>query len=448
LAVVKTRRALPRGPRKDAIPEIVISAKAVLPMGLSACEIGIAGGRITAVGKRLRSAAPRLSIRHGVLMPGAVDMHVHFREPGATHKEDFLSGTTAAAFGGVTFVADMPNNDPPVTDAAAYAKKQEVIRGRAVVDYGLVAGLDDRLEALRLGDRPIAYKAYLGRSTGALLLASSRALARAVKRSERAGRPLIVHAESEACLGKTDVTPGSLREHSSTRAERCEVEAIQDVLAARPTGVHMAHLTSHGALVATRGSTLTREVTPHHLLLDFNAKRRPSSLLKVNPPLRSPADRAALWSALRAGRVDVLASDHAPHTFAEKAAAFGVAPAGVPGVETMVPLMMSLVKRGGLSIKRLAQVSASNPGRILGVRKGMIAPGFDADLALYDLGDERRIEASRLHSKCGWTPFEGRKGVFPSRVWLRGEEVVNDDGLVPGPAGGLEWSGSKDPSRD
>ncbi|MBI4394057.1 MAG: dihydroorotase [Euryarchaeota archaeon] len=437
---MKTRPAAARIRRQRAAPEFVISARAVLPAGLSPCEIGISDGRIVAVGKRLRSTAPRLSIRRGILMPGAVDMHVHFRDPGSTHKEDFVSGTTAAAFGGVTFVADMPNNETPVTDARAYAKKQAAVRGRAAVDYGLVAGLDDALEALRLGAAPVAYKAYLGRSTGGLLLASTQALRRAVKRSERSGRPLIVHAEADTCLAKSDGTQENLRGHSSARSPRCEVEAIQRVVAARPSGVHVAHVTSRLALAATRGAGLTREVTPHHLLLDFNSKKRPGSLCKVNPPLRSPADRSALMSALRGGGVEVLASDHAPHTLAEKAAGFKTAPAGVPGVETMVPLMMSLVKRGGLSIRRLAEASASNPGRILGIPKGAIAPGFDADLVLYDLAEERRIEASVLHSKCGWTPFQGRQAVFPTRVWLRGEEVVTGPGRSSGALRGRDWS--------
>ncbi len=359
---------------------------------------------------------------HGdaLILPGCVDMHVHLRDPGLTEKEDFPSGTRSAAIGGVTTVVDMPNTRPPVTTVDALHGKWASCRGRATVDYGLYAAPRTGADVPRLRDAT-AFKVYMAESTGSLQINAS-AVGEVLRASGDGHRPVVVHAEDGTRFREGE--PATLAGHSQARPKESEVSAIRTLTEQRAdTAVHIAHVTCVEALDAVP-TGVTTEVTPHHLLLDCT--RPLKAFGKVNPPLRSPEDREALWNAFAAGRIDVVATDHAPHTHEEKEEPFDEAPSGIPGVATAFPLLLRKVRSENLALERLVQAMAARPSDILGIPKGRIEIGRDADLVVVDARDVVRITPRRVRYKCGWTPFEGMEGIFPRTVYLRGERIVED----------------------
>ncbi len=376
-------------------------------------------GRIAAVKRNL----PGDDVEdHGdaLILPGCVDMHVHLRDPGLTEKEDFASGTRSAALGGVTTVVDMPNTRPPVTSRDVLRDKWAHVRGRASVDYGLFAAprsgeaVSDLLEAT-------AFKVYMAESTGNLEI-DADALGAVLEASSNAARLVVAHAEDAARFRKDG--PATLAGHSAARPKESEVEALRTLARLRGAArVHVAHVSCVEALSAVPEG-VTTEVSPHHLFLDTSRPLR--AFGKVNPPLRSPEDRQALWEAFVEGRIDVVATDHAPHTREEKEEPFDEAPSGLPGVATSFPLLLRAVRAESLPLDRFVAVMASRPADILGIPKGRIEVGADADLVVVDARRVARITARRVRYKCGWTPFEGMEGVFPSTVYLHGERVVED----------------------
>ncbi len=376
-------------------------------------------GRIAAIKKVLRGEE---EVDHGeaVILPGCVDLHVHMRDPGLTDKEDFGSGTRSAAIGGVTTVADMPNTRPAVTRPRILEDKISLLRGRACVDYVLYAAPQEARAVSSLADAA-AFKIYLAESTGGLQVEPD-AVPDIVDAAGREKKLVVVHAEDPSMLARE---PGrDLRGHSTARPKEAEEKAISSL--ARFSGsarVHVAHATCLEALdAAPRG--VTTEVTPHHLFLDWT--RPLGAQGKVNPPLRSREDRESLWEAFRAGRGDIVASDHAPHTLEEKEGPFEEAPAGVPGVGSSFPLLMRRMRAGDIELQRLVSAMATRPAELLGIRKGSIEVGSDADLLAVDPRRIERITAKRLRAKCDWTPFEGMEGCFPLAVYLRGEPIVEE----------------------
>ena len=376
-------------------------------------------GKIAAIRKSLRGDE---SIDHGdsLILPGAVDLHVHMREPGLTHKEDFASGTTSAAIGGVTTIAEMPNTVPPVTAAETLDAKISALRGRGAVDYALYAAPRSG-EAVAGLLHAAAFKAYMAPSTGDLQIGVAEL--EAVLREASAHRKLVVvHAEDPAKFGTGRVT--SLDDLARARPIEAETNALAILgRIRREAKIHVAHVTSREGLDAVPPGA-TCEVLPHHLFLDTS--RPLGTLGKVFPPLRSPRDREALWDAFRRGRIDTVASDHAPHTLEEKDAPFDEAPGGVPGVATSFSLLMRRSRAGDLDLGRVVATMASRPAEILGIAKGAIEVGRDADLVVVDPRSVETIRAKRLRYKCGWTPFEGMEGCFPRAVYLRGDAVVED----------------------
>jgi len=333
-------------------------------------------------------------------------------------------------------VLDMPNTVPPVTTRAALADKRARASAKAIVDFGLFAGLDEKGEALAILPDAVALKIYMGSTTGDLLVREDDLIQRALVASAEARRTVVVHAESQACLDSHARLAGpDYPSHSAARPPECEADAIARVARlAHETGarVHIAHLSSAAGLAALPRD-FTAEVAPHHLLLD--ATRLTSGAFKMNPPLRGSPDRSAVMTALLDGRIACLASDHAPHTGAQKSATDQRrCPSGVPGVQTLVPLMLG----AGLPLARVASASTA-AARIFGLAgKGALAPGSDADFAAYDLADVRPVRAHDMASKAGWTPFEGMPAVFPRHVSVRGLVLVAEGALVDEPPLGRE----------
>jgi dihydroorotase len=405
--------------------ELVVEGRAYVKGRLSNWCIGIEDGKIAAVAKNLKGEE-RMDCRHMMVLPAAIDPHVHFRDPGLTHKEDFSTGTLAAAFGGVGCVLDMPNTLPPSTRLRDLMEKKEAIAKKAWIDHGLFAGCLPGGKLEEMAPHVIGFKLFLGSSTGKLLVTEDRDLIKIGQAVKRSGKVLSVHAENDALIGREP--EGDLQDHLRNRPYQAEVAAIGR-LAALGCRTNVCHISSSEGLKTTTGTGFTTEVTAHHMLLDRGDEH--GAFAKVNPPLRTTEDRAALLQAFTAGRIDMLGSDHAPHTIEEKSQEFDVAPSGMPGVETQVPIMLALVKRGMVPLEVLVKAMAERPAEVFGLNKGRIEEGRDADLIIVDSRAMSSVKVNKLHSKCGWTLYEGHDAIFPHATMVRGRVVV-EDGSVAG----------------
>jgi len=413
-------------------------------------------GRIDAVAEGLDADAGErvLEARGRHLLPGAVDVHVHFREPGGSHKETWGSGSRSAAAGGVTTVVDQPNTSPPTVDGAAFDEKA-ALAAESLVDYGINGGVTADWDPESLFDRPLFAlgEVFLADSTGDMGI-DADLFADALDEATARDVPVTVHAEDATLFDESALdgdlggigTAATADAWSAYRTAEAEVAAVERALATaaeRDAQVHVAHTSTPEAVDAVTEARegggdadgegadaprVTCEVTPHHLYLSRERARSLGTFGRMNPPLRSEERREALFSRLAAGDVDVVATDHAPHAVDEKRRGLVDAPSGVPGVETLYPLLLESVRTGELSLERVRDVVAATPAKIFGLdRKGRVAEGYDADLVLVDTADPREIEAAALHSACAWTPFEGLRGVFPEVTLVRGEVVYERD---------------------
>jgi dihydroorotase len=418
------------------------------PCGIVEADLALAEGRIAAIGRIGEvMAREEISIRGLTVLPGLIDPQVHFREPGLTHKEDLATGTASAVKGGVTSVFEMPNTDPPTTTEAALQDKLERALGRAWCDYAFFVGATEENAGALAGLERLpgcaGVKLFMGSSTGTLLVGEGEGV-EAVLRGGK--RRVAVHAEDEARLRerlplvRDSGDPGL---HPVWRDEETAFRASLRLLTlARRCGrpVHLLHVTTAEEmdLLAWHKDIATVEVTPQHLtLVAPDCYRELGTLAQMNPPIREARHRDALWRGIAEGIVDCLGSDHAPHTREEKCRSYPTSPSGMPGVETMLPLMLDHVAAGRLSLERLVDLTAAGPARVYGiVGKGRIAVGYDADLVLVDPKLRKILSADRLASRCGWTPFEGRQvSGWPVMTILRGAVVMRDGALIGTSAG-------------
>ncbi len=366
------------------------------------------------------------------LLPGLIDVHVHFRTPGHEYKEDWITGSKAALAGGVTTVLDMPNNEPPIIDEEALDRKREIVKKDALVNFGLYVGAtDDNVSYIGKIKSAAGVKAYLGSSTGDLLLDAKRYLETLL---EETGKIVAVHAESELCIleetakheGQTDP-----KVHSMIRNPECAYEAVKNalhLLKKYQKKLYLCHVSTERELSEVKkfmNENVSVEVTPHHLFLNTMDYERYGNLIKVNPPVREPADQVALWQGIKDGLVNVIATDHAPHTLEEKKKDYKEAPAGVPGVQTMLPLLLNAVNEGKISLEKMVELTSFNPARIFGIQnKGDIEKGMDADLTVVDLQKVATVEKDYLFSKCGWSPFSGWELMgWPVMTLVNGEKM-------------------------
>lgn len=414
-------------------------------------DIGVTGSRIAAVGDLRSSTADEvLEIRGLTVLPGVIDTQVHFREPGFEHKEDIESGTRAAIMGGVTTIFEMPNTQPPTTTAEALADKLARARGRAWCDYAFFVGASpenvEQLPLLEEAEGTPGVKIFMGSSTGSLLVEDDATLRRVLSRGQRR---CAVHAEDEPRLRERKGLIGegaTAHDHPFVRdAESARLATERLLRLAEETGrpVHILHLSTADELpmilhARQKGLDVTCEITPQHFT--FDAPRCYDclgTLAQMNPPIRGREHRMALWHAVRHGLIDVMGSDHAPHTREEKSRPYPQSPSGMPGVQTMLPIMLGWVHLGELSLERLVRLLCERPAEIYGIAgKGRIAPGYDADLAIVDRACTWTIEASWLQSKCGWSPFEGAVVTGkPVHTVLRGRLAVRDGALLGPPRG-------------
>ncbi len=423
------------------MPDLVIkNARIFINNAVQPAEIAIDNGKITKLGKIVGTEEYNqvIDAKGALVLPGAIDVHVHFRDPGMTKKEDWYTGSCAAAAGGVTTVIDHPNTIPPTIDADSFKRKRKEAK-KSIIDYGINAGVTSNLEYLKelweLGVTAFG-EIFLAESTASLNV-NYRILKEALEVIGNLGAVACIHAEDEETRQKfVHLLKGNLapESYSKSRPALSEKIAVENAIKlGKDTKLHFCHISAHGSLEAIRkakneNKNITCEVAPHHLFLTIKDYKRLGTLGKMNPPLRDFHSKESLWKGLNDGTVDVIASDHAPHLEHEKMTDIWTAPAGVPGVETMMPLMLMAVKRNLLTIKRLIEVTSLNPARIFSLKKGVLAPGYDADIVI--VGEAREIRKEKLHSKAGWTTYNGMEGMFPRMTISRGDIVFEDGDII------------------
>ena len=399
-------------------------------------DIAVTGGRISAIGTLTSAKAAReIDARHLHILPGVIDSQVHFREPGLTHKEDLESGSRAAVLGGITAVFEMPNTKPLTTSAQTLAAKVAAAKNRMFCDFAFYVGgtrenIGDiaRLEKL---EGSAGIKVFMGSSTGDLLVDDETSLdAIIAKLSRRAA----FHAEDEARLNaRKDLrVPGDPASHPVWRDPEAALIATTRLVRLAEKHrkrVHVLHISTGDEMefLSAHKDWATVEVTPHHLTLAApDCYERLGTYAQMNPPVRDAAHRARIWAGVTGGTVDVLGSDHAPHTRDEKDAAYPASHSGMTGVQTLLPIMLDHVNAGRLTLARLVDLTSHGPHRIFGLRgKGRIALGYDADLSIIDLKRRETISNAQQASRAGWTPYDGVSVIgWPVGTVVRGQVAM------------------------
>jgi dihydroorotase len=398
-------------------PELVLFGGLVhTPSGPVHADVAVRDGRIVGIGS-YPDAARRIDCTGLDVLPGVIDSQVHFREPGLEHKEDLESGSRAAVLGGITAVFEMPNTNPNTDTAERLLDK--LARGfhRMHCDHAFYVGATaDNAEHLAELERipgTAGVKIFMGASTGSLLVAEDEPLARVLASGRRR---VAIHAEDEARMNarKDQRIEGDPSSHPVWRDDESAILATRRILrlareAKRP--IHVLHITTPAELelIAQHRDIATCEVTPQHLTLAAeDAYPQLGTYAQMNPPIRSGAHRDGLWHWLNQGVPDVLGSDHAPHTIEEKAKTYPASPSGMPGVQTLLPLMLDHVAKGRLTLERLIDLTSAGVQRVFGlVGKGRIAAGYDADFTVVDRQGTFTVTQDWLESRCGWSPFTG-----------------------------------------
>lgn len=443
---------------------LVLGGTALTPNGPQRIDVACLDGRIAALGDLQRAWSADITMKATGLhvLPGVIDSQVHFREPGLTHKEDLEAGTRGAVLGGVTTIFEMPNTDPLTLSADDLEDKLQAARHRAWCDYAFYIGGSnvnaEHLQELEMLPGCAGVKVFMGSSFGDLLTDEEEVLRSILSHGRRR---LAVHAEDEARLRerKTIVeSSGDVCQHPLWRDVPSALMATQRIVRlAAETGrrIHVLHVSTaeEMAFLAEHKRRVTVEVTPHHLSLSApECYERLGSLAQMNPPIREQHHLNALWRAIRDGVVDVIGSDHAPHTLDEKARPYPLSPSGMTGVQTLLPLMLDHIHAGRLSLQRLVDLTSAGPARVFGVEgKGRIAVGYDADLTIVDLAARRTVRNNWIASRSGWTPYDGLTVTgWPIHTVVRGCPVVREEVMTDDPARGrpvqfLEFAPSLQP---
>jgi dihydroorotase len=410
--------------RPSLAPERVLAGRSLVHGRIQAVEVGLdSDGRILRVAKQMRGASRR-DFGEMILMPSATDLHVHLREPASADSiENFASGTEQAAVGGVSAVGEMPNGSPPADRVDRLEAKRDRARGRLAVDaflYGL-ASHPERISSL--ASIAAAFKLFECPTTGIDEPPDAPTRVQLLQEVDRVGLPLVVHAEDPAFFRATPAAE-TLSDWNRARPPEAEERAVTELLqAAPPLRLHFAHLTTVASIRRVRQAGFSCEVSPHHLLLA--AGPAADARRKVNPPLRAEEMRSELYEAFRHGEIPMLASDHAPHSASVKAPPFDRAASGVPGLSTMLPLLLAEVRAGRLDLGTLIATACDRPARWMGLPQGRLVPRHAGRILAVDFRQRTEISARRLPAPCGWTPFEGREAIFPAYHIFDGNEIAS-----------------------
>src|SRR5271167_3622904 len=414
---------------------VLVNGTVVNHDGIGVRDIGVRDGRVAEIGALSQAAAgERLDCKGLHVLPGVIDTQVHFREPGLVHQEDLETGSRAAALGGVTAVFEMPNTDPTTTTAHALADKLRRAKGRMHCDFAFwVGGTHDNVADLAELERlpgAAGIKVFMGSSTGKLLVADDKGVLAILKAIRRRAA---FHSEDETRLNERKAlrVAGDPSSHPVWRDEIAALRSTERLIRlAREARaqVHVLHISTREEMefLAQAKDVASSEATPHHLTLSTEDYARLGAKIQMNPPVRGPDHRAAIWHGLEQGVVDVLGSDHAPHTLEEKAKPYPESPSGMTGVQTLVPIMLDHVNAGRLSLQRFVDLTSAGPQRLFGIAgKGRIAAGYDADLTVVDMKRRETIRDSWIASRSRWTPYDGKMVTgWPVGAIVRGRRVM------------------------
>jgi len=421
---------------------IVKGGEVVNHAGRGLADIGVRGGKIAAIGDLSQASPGEVFDATGLtVLPGVIDTQVHFREPGLEWKEDLETGSRAAVLGGVTAVFEMPNTEPTTTDANALADKLARAKGRMHCDHAFyMGGTHENAQFLGELERLpgcCGVKVFMGASTGTLLVQDDAGVESILRHIHRRAA---FHSEDEYRLAERRplARTGDWTSHPEVRDAQAAIQSTERLVRiARSLGkrIHVLHVTTRDEIeyLAAHKDIASVEVTPQHLTLAGpEAYERLKGYAQMNPPIRSAEHRAGLWTGVAAGVADVIGSDHAPHTAEEKARPYPASPSGMPGVQTLLPVMLTHVAEGRLSLERLVDMTSHGANRVFNLAdKGRLARGFDADLTIVDLKARRTFEHGQMASRVGWTPFVGMEAKgWPMATIIRGTVVMRDDEVI------------------
>ena len=421
---------------------IVRGGEVVNHAGRGVADVGIRDGRFAKIGDLSQASAAEVVDATGLMvLPGVIDTQVHFREPGLEWKEDLETGSRAAVLGGVVAVFEMPNTQPTTTDPEALADKLLRARGRMHCDHAFyVGGTHENADVLGELERLpgcCGVKVFMGASTGTLLVPDDPGVEAILR---HVNRRATFHSEDEYRLAERRALAreGDWTSHEEVRDAESAIRSTERLLKlAHETGkrIHVLHVTTAQEidLLARHKDVATVELTPQHLTLTApEAYQRLKGLAQMNPPIRGAEHQAGLWRGIVQGVADVLGSDHAPHTLEEKARVYPASPSGMPGVQTLVPVMLNHVAHGRLTLERFVDLTSAGAQRVFGIAgKGRMAKGWDGDLTLVDLKAKRVLKHADMATRSGWTPFDGLEVTgWPVATIVRGHLVMRDDEIV------------------
>ena len=404
-------------------------------------DITVSGGKIKSIGKADLNNHKVYDAENKIVLPGIIDTQVHFREPGSTDAEDLESGSRAAVLGGVTSLFEMPNTNPPTANLVEFEKKLKAAKNRMHSNYAFYFGATpsntDQLARLKNVEGCCGVKLFAGSSTGNLLVDKEADIEKVISSSDRV---VSIHSEDEDIikLRKKFIRKGDVHSHHEWRNVECAMSSTRRVvkIAERYNKkIHVLHVTTKDEVdfLAMHKKNVTFETTPQHLTLYApDCYDKLGTYAQMNPPLRGKEHYDRLWTAIKNNIVDVLGSDHAPHLKANKDKEYPDSPSGMPGVQTIFPVMIDHVNNGKLTLNQLINLMCENPCRIFGIKnKGFIKEGFDADLTIVDMKKEVIIKDEMIASKCGWTPFNNYKVKgFPVGTIVNGILVMSDGKIL------------------
>ena len=425
----------------DKFSLIIKNGSCYIDGKLTKTDIGLSGNKIQKIGKIELNSSKVYDATDKVVLPGIIDTQVHFREPGSTDAEDLESGSRAAVLGGVTSLFEMPNTNPPTSNLVEFDKKLQAAKNRMHSNYAFYFGATpdntDQLARLKDVEGCCGAKLFAGSSTGNLLVDKEADIEKVISSSDRV---VSIHSEDEDIikLRKKFIRKGDVHSHPEWRNVECAMSSTRRVvkIAERYNKkIHVLHVTTKDEVdfLAMHKKNVTFETTPQHLTLYApDCYDKLGTYAQMNPPLRTKEHYDRLWVAIKNNIVDVLGSDHAPHLKENKDKEYPNTPSGMPGVQTIFPIMLDHVNNGKLTLQQLINLMCENPCRIFGIKnKGYIKEGFDADLTITDMNKEVTIKNEMIASKCGWTPFNNHKVKgFPVGTIVNGHLVMSDGKVI------------------
>jgi dihydroorotase len=414
---------------------LIRNARVVLPTGIQQTNVVIDGETIASIDAPSTSQVDQVVEADGLhLIPGVIDDQVHFRDPGLTHKEDLETGSRACAKGGVTTFLEMPNTKPSTTTLQALEDKLQTASRKCLVNYGFYIGAtEDNIDVLQAAQRTPGIKIFIGSSTGNMLVDQQAALERIFANTSL---PICAHCEDETTVrSNAERLNGgsSYADHSLIRDHKAALIATKRAVELAERHQHRFHVlhvstADEVEFLRTTSDLITAEACPHHLLFNVDDYERLGSLVQMNPSIKTAADNAALWEGLLDGTIEVIATDHAPHTLEEKDKPYPQSPSGLPAVENSLALMLNEVNRGRCSLEQVVSWMCEAPARVWSIHnKGRIETGFDADLVLVDLEKVQTVRNEDQVTRSGWSPWHGEQLTgWPVRTWVMGQTVFHD----------------------